>query len=1005
MLPDVLDSIKAAEALLSSGDAAGAETRLGEALARDAGMVSALLLAGRIAARRDDHHGAFLRFAAVASLLPLQGNAVLEAARALLAAGRPADAVEWLLAADARLAGGVDVPSLLAQALSRAGRVEEALACWAGLRRDHPGHLLGYTHAAEFLQQAGRLDEARELSLLAIQTLPENYWGYHRLAAVEDAAGQFDAALACWQQACMRFPTLMLPHLYQGQLLLRMGRAEEARGVFAATVERFPLEIEPIREWAWIEERRGDWREAGRLWGLIRERFPGLYLGFTRGAHALQRAGDFDAAHELLDQATRLFPDRPEPWVERAEALHKVEQADQALLAWRDLRLRFPAELSGHLNEAEILREQGDYEGADAVLADAEQSFTASPWPRFQRGVIAVRRPDLPAALDFFRATHDRFPAPALATIDTLLALGRLDEADLLVGQVLQRPSAPAELQFHALKIAEQRSDLPTALTIWRDMTKNKNAGSDRFFSSSITLFSRFVNDPACAEILEYLLVSNPAETTPAIPPIVKFFGQLPSEVEATLLRERIWQIYHAMDHNRLSPRLRMLLAAISRESLDAQYFNDFLHRYISGAPENFLPIPDMFYVFSQLNAQTAIITEILISYSAEFLMRIGDRIAENSTEAFCILLLLSGYLPDEYIKFLEELGRDGTGGGQEDAGTAAGLVQKLVRLNAASHREEAWVQRGSPALAQVPRRLKIAICVSGQLRGYLAAHESWRHLGLDTHDVVTCVHTWEHVGRKMPGSFDAAERCFSRHFLASYKDVILRWGGEYPVSRYPALMQRLGEDGRVSHDILRAAYGNAHIEIEDDRISGFNVKSNAWKMYYKIDQVHRMARLNCTDADLFMRIRPDREVLPGSSIDWQKIYFECMKNNKLFCDSPRVVSRFYQLMMGDQFAVSTPQAMDHYAAAFKTTQAVGDNSSSIFGFPRQLNAHQNIAFSTLYGGVDVRMMPALELGRFFNPPVLEPHIIMECLQADCSGRPLNEVDEALFAALQADLA
>jgi hypothetical protein len=53
-----------------------------------------------------------------------------------------------------------------------------------------------------------------------------------------------------------------------------------------------------------------------------------------------------------------------------------------------------------------------------------------------------------------------------------------------------------------------------------------------------------------------------------------------------------------------------------------------------------------------------------------------------------------------------------------------------------------------APALAFVPMRLRIALCISGQLRGYEAAHPSWSRLGLDRHEVTRFVHVWQDIGR-----------------------------------------------------------------------------------------------------------------------------------------------------------------------------------------------------------------------------------------------------------------
>ena len=62
----------------------------------------------------------------------------------------------------------------------------------------------------------------------------------------------------------------------------------------------------------------------------------------------------------------------------------------------------------------------------------------------------------------------------------------------------------------------------------------------------------------------------------------------------------------------------------------------------------------------------------------------------------------------------------------------------------------------GAPAIiAERSRPLRVALCVSGQLRGYKEAFPSWPSLGLDDHQVTTFVHTWQSVGQNWTRTWD----------------------------------------------------------------------------------------------------------------------------------------------------------------------------------------------------------------------------------------------------------
>jgi hypothetical protein len=75
---------------------------------------------------------------------------------------------------------------------------------------------------------------------------------------------------------------------------------------------------------------------------------------------------------------------------------------------------------------------------------------------------------------------------------------------------------------------------------------------------------------------------------------------------------------------------------------------------------------------------------------------------------------------------------------------------------------------------------LRIAVCISGQLRGFRQAYPTWTRLGLDHHDCFFAVHAWKKIGRNMPIKSDTAQRCFSGQFLRAYKDVVSRMGYDF---------------------------------------------------------------------------------------------------------------------------------------------------------------------------------------------------------------------------------
>src|SRR5262249_8363825 len=146
------------------------------------------------------------------------------------------------------------------------------------------------------------------------------------------------------------------------------------------------------------------------------------------------------------------------------------------------------------------------------------------------------------------------------------------------------------------------------------------------------------------------------------------------------------------------------------------------------------------------------------------------------------------------------------------------------------------WVAAAAPP----PKRLRIAVCVSGQLRGFRTAFPTWQALGLDGHDVTYFVHTWRNIGikplfrtdpeRQPPGFFETFERI--RQQVA---DGTL-------IGLYPSLHHRdaFGAKSPLVHfeverDELVALYETEFVVIEDDEAPEFAKFSNQEKMFHKI--------------------------------------------------------------------------------------------------------------------------------------------------------------------------
>lgn len=268
-----------------------------------------------------------------------------------------------------------------------------------------------------------------------------------------------------------------------------------------------------------------------------------------------------------------------------------------------------------------------------------------------------------------------------------------------------------------------------------------------------------------------------------------------------------------------------------------------------------------------------------------------------------------------------------------------------------------------SPPTPRAGHRLRVAVCVSGQLRGYRTAFSSWDKLGLAEHDVTCFVHTWRRTGVGGPVPPQDA-RVLPAAMLPAFRMAWNTLGEAGMRSRYPAFFQLWADHADViTVEQLQKFYGTPHVWVEDDDLMPFAGMNNLEKMYYKIAACHSQALACSTEPfDMVIRIRPDWYFDDVCTVDWNALHAQLAKEPSVMADS--AAPYFFPgigYCMGDQFAVGTPDAMTRYASAYEMT-AQRRAGRGPMNFPAQYVAHRNVAYACLYTGVTMRAigMPIL---------------------------------------------
>ncbi|QHI96551.1 hypothetical protein GT347_00180 [Xylophilus rhododendri] len=345
----------------------------------------------------------------------------------------------------------------------------------------------------------------------------------------------------------------------------------------------------------------------------------------------------------------------------------------------------------------------------------------------------------------------------------------------------------------------------------------------------------------------------------------------------------------------------------------------------------------------------------------------------------------------DDFVDVVRRVLQTGQAGGEENPGAA--LHRNTSRVLAVAR------EYGLRRLGLGGRRLRLAISISGQLRGYVPALASWRKHLLPGVAADFYVHAWKQVGRSGSEPFRRFLPFEGEAFLAAYREQCMKMGYPDFVARYPGLFKTLSASGETSEAHLSAVYGTDKVVLEDDADARFAGWSNSRKMHYKIGQAQSLIDASGREYDLVLRIRPDKamRLLTGS---WADMLGVVGDGKHLLADGAMGM-HYGNLMIGDQVALGTPAAMRSYAAAY--ADAIALEGQGLVSANTFLRGHVSLARQCFLHQIGVGKFPAL-FGGLLGAAPLSSREIQQELDRDAQGRS-DPVDRILLAAVARDLA
>lgn len=275
-------------------------------------------------------------------------------------------------------------------------------------------------------------------------------------------------------------------------------------------------------------------------------------------------------------------------------------------------------------------------------------------------------------------------------------------------------------------------------------------------------------------------------------------------------------------------------------------------------------------------------------------------------------------------------------------------------------------------------KKLKIAICISGQLRGYKKALDTWKKFGFNDHDVDTYVCVWKEIGRKKlhPGHLD---RLVTPNVAQVFKDYVSSYGLPKFESIFPSFVEYINRVDSVASSDIEKFYGTKNVNIVDDE--KYTHFSNMEKMNMMINKCWDMIP-SPNIYDVVIRIRPDK-ILNAFDFNFNDFSFNDFSNVIIADSGPHIHTD--NIYMGDQFAMGNPQVMKIYSELYNKYLNKSDPLFEIEGFDN-LHPHGTMYANMLINDIKVHNAKnEIKFGGFFETDVMGLDTLESLINHDMS--------------------
>ena len=315
--------------------------------------------------------------------------------------------------------------------LHRMRRLEEAVECYDRTLKLQPADETAWRDMALALVDLGRHEDADEAYARGLSVSPRDEHLLTGRAVLRRSQGRKTEALSDLDRALAVAPRNFEALQLKGSVLRDLSRPAEATEVLLRATEIRPddrdvwwglmsaaLDLERYdRAWEYYERVRALGGETAAL--VV---FEGLIIGREHGFGGRALA--------CFERALELDPTQASAWVNKADALIRLDRADEALAAYDQAVAHDPQSLAGWTKKAYALRDLNRREEALAWLDRGVEAIPTSANLWGQRGRVLVEFGRLDQALPCYQRWRDLDPTEPGAWQAVGYVLGELGRAD-----------------------------------------------------------------------------------------------------------------------------------------------------------------------------------------------------------------------------------------------------------------------------------------------------------------------------------------------------------------------------------------------------------------------------------------------------------------------------------------------------------------------------------------------------------------------------------------------